>query len=92
MLELRGGKRWRYPCGNWGSREKTESVHQLKHLPPTKAVLHPYLVAQRIPARLGSLGHLVVQVPQVTHPDPAGHMILLHLLCLDKYKVCAFPS
>lgn len=74
-----------YPCGNWGSREKTEAVPS----PPT-VVLHPYLVAQHILALLGSLGHLVVQVPQVTHLDLAGHMILLHLLCLEKYKGCAF--
>ena len=81
-------------CIHRGIGEQRESrVHAPCHtsLPPT-VVLCSYLVAQCILALLGSLGHLVVQVPQVTHLDLAGHMILLHLLYLDKYKVCAFPS
>lgn len=55
-------------------------------------MFHSYLVAQCILALLYALGHLVVQVPQVSHLDRAGHMTLLHLFFLDKYKVCTFPS
>lgn len=75
------------PVGT-GRAEGKLSQCIISRSPPS--MLHPYLVAQHILALLGSLGHLVAQVPQVTHPDLAGHMILLHLLCLDKYKVHAF--
>ena len=53
---------------------------------------HSYLVAQRILALPYALGHLLVQMPQVSHPDLAGHMTLLHLFFLDKHRVCTFPS
>lgn len=55
-------------------------------------MFHSYLVAQHILALLYSLGRLVVQVPRVSHLDLAGHMTLLHLFFLEKYKACTFPS
>lgn len=83
--EARGGC---IPVGTGGAEGKL-SPRIISQSPPT-VMLHPYLVAQHNLALLGSLGHLVAQVPQVTHLDLVGHMILLHLLCLDKYKVHGF--
>lgn len=75
-----------------GGIERKLSLHIISHISPPKVIFHSYLVAQHILAVLYVLGHLVVQVPQVSHLDLAGHMTLLHLFVLHKYKIRNFHS